>query len=177
MKMKRLTFAFLAVFLTLTACSVKAGGRFYFPKSAPASDNENGVIKEPLDLKDFLGVNCYSNVEVYYTKGDKYKVVLHAGKDTSDMAVITVEDGVVNVDVKRKREKNAKNDISEPLKLFITSPSHDKSSNINLSGACLNLDCSDLGNLDIDLDCKSVYLDKSGVLHMTFSGKTDNVDL
>lgn len=59
-------------------------------------------------MKDFLGVNCYSNVEVYYTQGDKYKVVLHAGNDTSDMAVITVEDGVVNVDVKRKCDKNAK---------------------------------------------------------------------
>lgn len=177
MKMKRLTFAFLAVFLTLTVCSVKAEEKVYFPKSAPVSDNENGVIKETLDLKDFLGVICYSNVEVYYTQGDKYKVVLHAGNDTSDMAVITVEDGVVNVDVKRKCDKNAKNDISEPLKLFITSPSHDKNSNINLSGACLNLDCSDLGNLDINLDCKSVYIDKSGVLHMTFSGETDNVDL
>lgn len=30
MKMKRLTFAFLAVFLTLTVCSVKAEERFIF---------------------------------------------------------------------------------------------------------------------------------------------------
>lgn len=129
MKMKRLTFAFLAVFLTLTVCSVKAEEKVYFPKSAPVSDNENGVIKKTLDLKDFHGINSYFNVDVHYTQGDTYNVVVQAEKDVFDQAVITVEDGILNIDIKRKSGENATYNLTEPLTLFITSPSLDKISN------------------------------------------------
>lgn len=160
MKINRLTFAVMAISITLTACSATARETVGNSGSVVVSDDGERVIKKTFDLKDFHGINAFFNVDVRYTQGDTYKVAVRAKKIIYDQAVITVENGILNIDIKKKNEENATYNLTEPLTLFITSPSLDKISNRgkmafhagNFSVGSLDI----LNNGALNFNCKSI---------------------
>lgn len=160
MKINRLTFAVMAISIAFTACSATARETVGNSGSVVVADDGEYVVDKTLDLKDFHGINSFFNVDVRYTQGDTYKVAVRAKKIIYDQAVITVEDGILNIDIKKINGGNSTYNLTEPLTLFITSPSLDKVSNrVNMSFNAGNfsvesLDISNKGALKFN--CKSI---------------------
>lgn len=166
MKINRLTFAVMAISIALTACSATARDTVGNSGSVVIADDGEYVVDKTLDLKDFHGINSFFNVDVRYTQGDTYKVAVRAKKIVYDQAVITVEDGILNIDIKKINGENATYNLTEPLTLFITSPSLDKVSNrvtMTFNAGNFNVESLDISNKGaLNFNCKSISGKSSG---------------
>lgn len=66
-------------------------------RSTSSHAGSGNTVTRTLSLKNFHGISSSRAVEVYYTQGSRYKVVVEGRKETIDESIIKVTDGVLTI--------------------------------------------------------------------------------
>lgn len=190
MKFYSLIFTFAVLAFTPTALDAKgheAPAPGTMPAAAATVDNGNEKIEtRVLDLKDFHGLNISSVGEIYYTRGNEYRVEVSGTAKAFRQTGISVKNGLLTTRQNENKGQGFDGNIKmEPLTLRIVSPSLDVLINagyITFHTSRISSDSFKLGNsgdLVFDLQafvCRSIGIINSGNLQMNCSISADNYE-
>lgn len=190
MRFYSLIFTFATIAFTPTALDAKGletSAPGTMPAATAAADNGNEKIEtRVLDLKDFHGLNINSVGEIYYTRGNEYRVEASGTAKAFRQTGILVKDGLLTTKQNENKGQGFDGNIKmEPLTLRIVSPSLDVLINAGyitfhtseISSADFKLGNS--GDLIFDMQafvCRSIDITNSGNLQMKCSISADNYE-
>lgn len=160
MEIKTIFISLAAIAFSLTACSGTSkniDNQTYGKMSLRTADNNYEQMSErTLNLKNFHGLSVSTWVDVHYTQGSTYKVLVKGTSLAFKINDISVRNGILTVN----RSKDSRN-ITEGSKItiYVTSPKMDYIENIG--STTFNAEEFNAGNLKID---------NSGVLKLYVDG-------
>jgi hypothetical protein len=151
------------------------------------------VTKKTLELPEFKSIYNNSNYAIYLKQTNKQEVVVEALTEIYELTNITVENGVLMVNVDRKPDNPNKSVWSkiDDIKLNPTMKVYISLKNLNelqvngngkiisensLAASPLNLSVSGNGSLDVDIKGDLVKLDVSGSGKIVLKGYATSMD-
>ncbi|MEQ9591137.1 MAG: head GIN domain-containing protein [Cyclobacteriaceae bacterium] len=145
------------------------------------------VVKKTFDLPEFKGVYANAKYEVYIKQSNKQEVRAEALKDILDITKITVEDGILMINIERKNDPASKSiwskiddiKVNPTLKIYVSM----KEVNVlqvngggkiisenSIASDDLDLRVTGSGGMDIDIKGKRVNAELSGSGNMLLKG-------
>jgi hypothetical protein len=151
------------------------------------------VTKKTLELAEFKSIYVNSNYTVYLKQTNKQEVVVEALTEIYSLTTITVENGVLMINVERKPDNPNKSVWAkiDDIKLNPTMKVYVSVKNINelqvngtgkiisensLSAPALNLSVSGNGSMDLDLKGDYLKTEVSGSGKITLKGYATSID-
>lgn len=151
------------------------------------------VTKKTLELGEFKSIYVNSNYTVYLKQTNKQEVVVEALTEIYSLTTITVENGVLMINVERKPDNPNKSVWAkiDDIKLNPTMKVYVSVKNINelqvnglgkiisensLSAPALNLSVSGNGSMDLDLKGDYLKTEVSGSGKITLKGYATSID-
>jgi len=162
--------------LFLTTLSISVIAFFSFSIIKPSTK----VVKENRNLSGFSQIQTYSSIDVYIKQGDKESVIVETNEEFQKQVLTSVEGGKLII--------KTKGCINNPDKfnLYITvknlsdirsAGSGDIESQGVLKFPKLNFRLNGSGDLDMNLDSKTVSLEVNGSGGVELEGKIDDLDM
>ena len=161
--------------------------------SAVSISSFGQITKKTLELPEFKSIYNNSNYAIYLKQTNKQEVVVEALTEIYELTNITVENGVLMVNVERKPDNPNKSVWAkiDDIKLNPTMKVYISMKNLNelqvngggkiisensLAGSPLNLSVSGSGSMDVDIKGDLVKVDLSGSGKMTLKGYATSLD-
>lgn len=157
------------------------------------SFSQSQVINDEIEIiEPFHGINVNSRYTVYLKQSNEIKIEVRALKEVLDISEFKVEDGVLNINIKKEeKDKSIWEQIDDikiapKLDVFI-SMKEVKSLNVNgngkittensISSKDLNLTLSGSGTLEADIKGENLSINHSGGGLMKLKGYANHADL
>jgi hypothetical protein len=151
------------------------------------------TTKKTLELADFKGIYNNSNYTVYLKQTNKQEVTVEALTEIYDLTRITVEDGILMINMERKPENQNKSiwakiddiKLNPTMKVMVSVKNIDDLqvngagkiiSENSLAAATLNLAIGGSGSMDLDIKGDVVKAEVSGSGKMAIKGYATSMD-
>lgn len=143
------------------------------------------VVSQDRTVSDFQGIQISSSVDVEFTQGDDFKVVVHAKQDILEKVITEVKDGTLEVNYKSgsrigwfSSTEEAYVEVTAPElnKVHITGSGDFEGENtINAESFMLRINGS--GDFDSSLDVRNMEVHINGSGDAEFSGVNETLDI
>jgi hypothetical protein len=136
------------------------------------------VTKKTLELAEFKSIYVNSNYTVYLKQTNKQEVVVEALTEIYSLTTITVENGVLMINVERKPDNPTMKvyvSVKNINELQVNGTGKIISEN-SLSAPALNLSVSGNGSMDLDLKGDYLKTEVSGSGKITLKGYATSID-
>jgi hypothetical protein len=151
------------------------------------------VTKKTLELPEFKSIYVNSNYTVYLKQTNKQEVTVEALTEIYELTTISVENGVLLINVERKPENNNKSiwakiddiKLNPTMKIYISVKNISELqvngagkiiSENSLAATTLNLSIGGSGSMDLDIKGEVVKAEVSGSGKMMLKGYATSID-